>query len=311
MRKSLAISAVLHATAMLWGFVTFNAAPFESAEAQSIPVDFISATDFSKMTAGTPDAAAVTAPKPKVEKIAEKKPAPDAAQKITEKPEIVTASTAEPPPTPEPKKPEPKVKPVPPVAEAKPEKTEKVEQKTDPIAEALKKEETKKETEQKQAEAKPPTPLPPKRPAPPQPKFDAAKVAALLDKREPQRQAATGEVMNTNASLGAPEGKAAELSQSELDAFRARLIKSWNPPVGFLQAGNMSITVRILLKRDRRLAGPPQVLTSGAGAMFESARDSAIRAVYRGEPFDMLRSETYESWRDMEVKFDPSLMFRG
>lgn len=310
MRKSLAISAVLHATALLWGLISFNATPFESAEAQSIPVDFVSATDFSKLTAGTKQAPKAETPKPLVEKVAEKKPAPEPAQKITEKPKIVTASTAEPPPTPETKKPEPKAKPVPAAAEAKPEKTEKVEQKTDPIAEALKKEETKKETEDKQAEAKP-TPLPPKRPAPPQPKFDASKVAALLDKRDPQRQAAAGDVMNASASLGAPSANAPELSQSELDALRARLMQLWNPPIGIQAAGTMVIRIRVILGRDRRLIGPPQVITSGKGNMYESARDSAIRAVFRAQPFDMLRTETFETWRDMEITFDPRDMFRG
>lgn len=310
MRKSLAISAVLHATALLWGLITFNATPFETAEAQSIPVDFVSATDFSKLTAGSRDAPKTDTQKPLVEKVAEKKPAPEKAEKITEKPEIVTASTAEPPPTPESKKPEPKAKPVP-QAEAKPEKAEKVEQKTDPIAEALKKEEKKeKESEQKQAEAKP-TPLPPKRPAPPQPKFDAAKVAALLDKREPQRHAATGDVLNASASLGAPNGNAPQLSQSELDALRARLMQLWNPPVGIQAAGTMIIRIAVTLGRDRRLVGAPRVITSGHGFMFESARDSAIRALYRGQPFDMLRAETFETWHEMEITFDPRDMFRG
>ena len=45
--------------------------------------------------------------------------------------------------------------------------------------------------------------------------------------------------------------------------------------------------------------------------MFESARDSAIRALYRGQPFDMLRTETYDAWHEMEITFDPRDMFRG
>ncbi len=144
MRKSLAISAVFHATALLWGLITYNAAPFEQAEAQSMPVDFISATDFSKLTAGNKSAPKAETPKPLVEKVAEKKPEPEKAEKIVEKPEIVTASAAEPPPTPETKKPDPKAKPVPEAKAEKAEKPEKVEQKVDPIAEALKKEDVKK-----------------------------------------------------------------------------------------------------------------------------------------------------------------------
>jgi len=51
MRKTLAISAVLHATALLLALITFDAKPFEPTELQSVPVEFVSATDFSKMTA--------------------------------------------------------------------------------------------------------------------------------------------------------------------------------------------------------------------------------------------------------------------
>jgi len=292
MKKGLAISSALHAAALLWGLVSFNASPYETAIQESVPVDFISATDFSKLTAGTKDAKKVEDQKPLVEKVDEKKPAPEPAPKVTEKKEIVTASTAEPPPP----------------AESKPEKKEKSEVAPDPIAEALKKDESKKE--EKKTEARP-TPLPPKRPAPQQPKFDAAKVAALLDKREAQRQAATGEAVNRTASLGAPSGNSPELSQSELDALRARLMQLWNPPVGVLNASSTIIRIRILLTRDRKLAGPPQVISSGQGQMFESARDSAIRAVFRAQPFDTLRAETYETWRDMEITFDPRDMFRG
>lgn len=309
MRKGLAISAVLHAVALLWGMITFNASPFESAQAESIPVDFISAKDFSELTAGQRSAPKPTNAKPLVEKIAEEKAPPEEAEKITEKKEIAATATEEPPPAPE-KEPEPKPKEKPKAAEKEPEKAEKAEKKADPIAEALKKDEQKKEEEKKKAEA---TPLPPrKRPPPPdKPKFDPSKVAALLDKREAQRHAATGSTLNQTASLGAPTGRAPELSQSELDALRARLMQLWNPPIGIRNAGEMIIRIRVLVGRDGRLTAPPQVITSGHGNMFESARDSAVRAVFRAQPFDMLRQETYETWRDMEITFDPRDMFRG
>lgn len=311
MRKSLAISAVAHAVALLWGLISFNAAPFETSESQSIPVDFISESQFSKIMAGTPDAPKAEAPKQKVEKVAEKKPVQDSSDKVSEKPEIVTAST-EPPPTPETKKPDPKAKPVQ-QAEAKPEKVEKAEQKVDPIAEALKKEEKKeKESEQKQAEAKA-TPLPPKRPAPPQPRFDPSKIqSVLLDKRDPRRQAMTGQVMNDSSSLGAPMGNSPELSQDEIAALRARISKLWSPPIAFAESG-IRITFRIQIGRDRRLIAQPEVVgtAGGRGQTFEAARDAAIRALLQSQPFDMLRTETFETWRDMEIVFDPSLMFRG
>ena len=73
-------------------------------------------------------------------------------------------------------------------------------------------------------------------------------------------------------------------------------------------SGN-AITVRILLGRDRRLIGGPEVKTSGKGPMYDAARDAAIRALYQAQPFDMLRAETFETWRDMEITFDPRWMF--
>ena len=53
------------------------------------------------------------------------------------------------------------------------------------------------------------------------------------------------------------------------------------------------------------------VLTSGSGQVFTSARDSAVRAVFQGQPFDMLKPDHYDTWKDIEVTFDPKDMFGG
>ena len=84
------------------------------------------------------------------------------------------------------------------------------EQKVDPIAEALKKD-TQKPDPKTQQKAE--TPLPPKKPEPvkPQPKFDASRIAALLDKRDPQRHSATGATLSQTPSLGTPTGRSASL----------------------------------------------------------------------------------------------------
>ena len=120
----------------------------------------------------------------------------------------------------------------------------------------------------------------------------------------------TGEVLNDSSSLGAPTANATELSQDEMAALQARLQRLWTPPIAFAESGTR-ITIRIILGRDKRLVGGPQVLTSGKGPMFDAARDAAVRAIFQAQPFDMLRPETFEAWRDMEVVFDPRFMFRG
>ena len=112
-------------------------------------------------------------------------------------------------------------------------------------------------------------------------------------------------------SLGAPSGSAAQLSQSELDALRARLAQLWSPPAGAKNPDELVVPIRMQLNPDGTLAGPPMVLTSGKTPLFMASRDSAIRAVLRGQPFDMLRPEHYEQWKDIEITFDPRDMIRG
>ena len=290
MRTGLTISTVAHAAFLLWSVFTLAAKPFDSQPMESMPIDIVTADQFSKMTKGQIDAKKAEVQKPLVEKVAEAKPAEELTKKVTEKKEIApTAEQTPPPPT-----------------EAKPEKKpdKAPEAKSDPIAEALKKDEAQKP---KKAEAKPPVPQ--KKPAPPQPKFDPAKVAALLDKRAPQRQAATGATVNSVPSAGTPSGEAAILSQSELDALRARLSKLWNAPTGM--PADLMIVIRVRLRPDGTHAIGPQVLTSGRGPMFEAARDSAVIAILRGQPFNMLRPENYETWKEMDIGFDPSWLSRG
>ncbi|HEY1311530.1 MAG TPA: hypothetical protein VGF02_11325, partial [Pseudolabrys sp.] len=186
------------------------------------------------------------------------------------------------------------------------EKTpEQAQTKPDPIAEKIKKQDEPKQQAKEEL-------LPPKKPPQKQqPKFDADKIAALLDKRDPQRNAATGEELNLAPTLGASTGNAAKLSQSEIDALRQRLISLWNPPVGIQNPQDFVIRIRIQLGKDRKLSAPPVVLSTGTGTLYNSARDSAVRAVFQAQPFDMLKPEHYETWKDMEMNFDPRDMVRG
>jgi outer membrane biosynthesis protein TonB len=281
MRRATAISAGLHAAVLLWATLSFSGKSFDVTPAESLPVDFISEKDFSEMTKGVKDAPKVETPKPLVEKKAEEPPKPieEAKPKITEKKELQAAKEAAPPPAPQPPKP-------------------------DQIAEKLEHQD-----EPKQAKTEP-QPLPPKKPPmKPQPKFEPDKIAALLDKRDPRRNAATGAEANATPSLGTAAGAAAQLSQSEIDALRARLMALWNPPVGMQDASQTQVTIRIRFRKDGTLAIGPQVLTSGSGAQFNAMRDSAVRAVFVGQPYTMLRPEHYEQWKEIDFTFDTRQMF--
>src|SRR3954465_13143682 len=111
MKAGWTISAVGHAALLAWGVISIPPRPLNATPPESLPVDIITATDFSQITNGIKTAAKAETPKPLVEKIAEAKPIEEAnAKVVAKKPEIVaTADKVEPPkPEPEHKKPEPK-----------------------------------------------------------------------------------------------------------------------------------------------------------------------------------------------------------
>jgi len=311
MKTGLTISAIGHAAVLLWAVVSFGAKPPPALPLDSLPIDIISTAEFSELMAGSKTAPKTPAPKPLVEKIAEPKPVDNPAQKVVDKPEIVTASALMPEAPPEPKLPEPKPAPVPQAKpEPKPQEAEKKpEPKTDPIAEALKKDN--KKPEPKKEEAK--IPVPQKKP-PPQPKFDPQQIEqrlALLDKRIPQRQAAAGEILSTTAALGTSTGTAPRLSQNELDALRARLAQCWTLPAGATDAQDLNVEVQILLRQDGSLSAEPRVLNRSSNPFFQVAAESALRAVRTCAPFNFLPVAKYEAWKDIEINFNPQYMFRS
>jgi outer membrane biosynthesis protein TonB len=311
MKRSLIISSIAHVIVLGWGLVAFAARPSDAPPADPLPVEFISSTAYSQLTNGVKNAPkALEKPKPLADKVGDPKPVKELAPKVADKPEIKTDSAAAPAPQAKPvPKPDPK-----PIEKA--EKPKEPKPKSDQVAEALKKDEAKKPPkkppefkpdqiaqELKKDEAKKPRT---------QPKFDANQVAALLDHREPRRQVASAATLNNAASLGAPTGSAAHLSQSELDALRAKLISLWNPPSAISSNPDQYVvTIRIRLTRDHRLLGQPEVLNSGSGPLFEATRDSAVRAVIQGQPYDMLSATTYDMWKEMDINFDPREVFGG
>ena len=277
MRVASAISTGLHAAVLLWALVSFTGKTFEVTPAESLPVDLVSDKDFSEMTKGVKQAPKLEKPKALVEKIGETKPSDEPVPKLTEKPEVKATAqkTLEPQPLPRP----------------------------DPIAEKLKKQD-----EQKQAKAET-QPMPPKKPVHQQPKFDADKIAALLDKRDPQRQAAAGAEINQTLGLGRANATASHLSQSEIDAFRRRITDCWSPPVGLDSAQDLVVVFRVLFNSDGSVKRGPDVIGGKPSAAGPAFAESARRAILQCQPYTMLRKETYDSWQDMELAFKPSDMF--
>jgi colicin import membrane protein len=317
MRVHWIISTIGHASVLLYALVSISAKPLDKPPTESLPVDIISASDFSQITKGTKNAPKAEAPKQLVEKVAEPKPPADnpAPKVVDNKPEIAAAAEKPEPPTPEPVK---KVEPKPPTPQPAPKPPEpkqayakEPEPKIDPIAEAIKKEEKKKADPKPEKKVETPKPEKKVEPPKPQPKFNASQIAALLDKREAQRQSVTGATLSNKPSLGLATANAATLSQNEMDALRARLRDCWSVPVGVAEARDLVVTVRIQFNKDGSLAADPTLMNHGSHPAFQAAAESALRGVRRCAPYSFMPPLKYEAWKDVIVDFDPREMFRG
>ena len=294
MRKSAVISIALHLAILLWAVVAFpTGRALDAPKIVDVPIDIVTPSEFTKIKAGMVDAkdeaplaAKPEAPKPKA--VTEKEP-----------PKPPKAEAVPPPPAPQEKaEEEPK---------AKPEKVERP-----------KEAEAKKEALPKKAEAKPEKPKakPKPKPAPQAEKkkrdVNVDRLAALLNKLPDAAQEARTEDAPPETPRKKVKGQASgtqmTMAVNEIDALRAKIAQCWNPPPGGVGADAIIVKLRLQLNEDGSLIGYPSVANSGSSPFFQAAADSAVRAVYQCQPYE-LPAEKYAVWRDMILNFDPRQMY--
>ncbi|MGY4474074.1 cell envelope integrity protein TolA [Bradyrhizobium sp. USDA 3364] len=293
--KTLAASIVLHVLVIGWGLVSWSTKAYVMPEEESVAVDVISPDQLSHVMAGQKDGKKEN-PKPLVDKVAEAKPVDDTVGKVDEKkPPVVTDMAPQPAPKvekPEDKKPDPPKK-----VENKPKEEPKpVEKKPDPvkpdpIAEAIKKEEKKPPPKPVQQAAKPPPEQKPKDRV-----FDQSKIAALLDKRDPTRAAATGDALNANAALGTAKGKAADNSATWGAMFKQQVERCWKKPYGGIEAQQTEAVFSIKLKRDGSLEGMPVPEGTPSTPYLRVYQESALRAIIECQPYN-LPAAFFDEWK--------------
>ena len=294
MRKSAAISIALHLAILLWVLVVFPAGrPLEAPKIEDVPIDIVSPSEFTQIKAGMVEA---------------KDNTPLTAKPKDQKPKAVTEKEAPKPPKAE------AVVPPPPAEQPN------VEEKPDPKPEKLEKSksaEAKKEPKPKKSETRPDKPKdkPTPKPAPQvdtKREVNADRLAALLNKipdaaREPQ---AINPPQNTPRKpvKGQTSGTQMTIAVNEIDALRAKIAQCWSPPPGGLGADAIIIKLRLQLNEDGSLVGYPTVANSSGSPFFQAAADSAVRAVFQCQPYE-LPAAKYAVWRDMILNFDPRQMY--
>ena len=293
--KTVLASVALHVLVLGWVMLSFSTKALEMQPEDSVAVDVISPNELAKVMAGMKTGKKEN-PKPLAEKIAEAKPVDDAVGKITEKPPVVTETA--PPPQPKVEEKPVEKKPDPPKVVEKPKEEPKpVEKKPepvkpDPIAEAIKKEEKKPPPKPVQA-AKPPEPQKPKIV---ERHFDQTQIAALLDKRDPTRQAAAGDTLNSNAALGLSKGTAADNSATWGAMFKQQVERCWKKPYGGIESQKPEVAFAIRLKRDGTLEGSPVPEGAPATPYLRVYQESALRAIIECQPYK-LPAALYEEWK--------------
>lgn len=284
MRGGVLFSVLLHLAIVVVAVVGLPAPKLEQLEiAQPLPIEIIEIDEYTRIT---------RAPEPEAEPAP---PAPEPEPEPQEAPEPEPQPVAEPTPpadpTPPPPTPEPEPAPTPePDPEPEPEEIVNVAPPTPPAP---------------KVRPTPPAPRQPERPA-----FDPGRIAALLDKmpeeRKPQPTPAPSPQVPDQSRVGAQTS----LSISEVDALRQQISACWSPPVGATNAADLIVSLNIWLNPDGSLARAPEIARGGfALSSFQrAAQDAALRAVRRCAPYRM-PVDKYASWREIEVRFDPSQMF--
>jgi outer membrane biosynthesis protein TonB len=301
--KTLVASVALHVLVLGWAMVSVSTKALEMPPEDSVAVDVISPNELAKVMAGMKTGKKEN-PKPLVEKVAEAKPVDDAVGKITEKAPVVTETA--PPPQPKVEEKPVEKKPDPPKVVEKPkEEPKQVEKKPDPpkvdqIGDTIKKEEKKPPTKPPVQAAKPP-PEPPKQRIVER-HFDQNQIAALLDKRDPSRQATTGDTLNSNAALGLSKGAAADNSATWGAMFKQQVARCWKKPYGALESQKPEAIFAIRLKRDGSLEGTPVPIGTPATPYLRVYQESALRAIIECQPYK-LPAALFDEWKNFEPVF--------
>jgi len=278
MRFSVVASVLLHGCVLGLAFVSLPESWRTHVEPEPIiPVSLIREAELAPKTSIPAAAPKPIEPKPEPEQPApeEIKPEPKPEPKPEVKPEPLPAPKPE--PKPEPVKPEPK-------PEVKPE---------------------------------PPKEKPKPKPKPKEEELDLDALSELVDKaRDKQKPSgAPAEAPVTADKPRAQVGAGDRLSASAEAKMQAAIARCWQTSalIGAPEPEKLVVRLEIRLNRDGTLLNQPRTMNSmeinlSGNRFWKSAEQIAQRAVISCQPYDFLPQESYETWKEMELNFDPSVM---
>lgn len=102
-------------------------------------------------------------------------------------------------------------------------------------------------------------------------------------------------------------GQARDIAPSlmaDILVLRSRIASHWQVPRG----AHGTVVVRIRLNREGRVSEEPLVLNTGSDPVWAHMRDSVIQAIYASQPFDMLKPEDFDNWKEIDFTFVPTVI---
>jgi hypothetical protein len=96
-----------------------------------------------------------------------------------------------------------------------------------------------------------------------------------------------------------------KLDHDELAGFKAHLKECWKPPAVAANARKLTAAVRVALRIDGSLAGPPELVEATASPYGPALVESAMRAVNQCGPYGFLPADSYDTWKRLSLTFSP------
>lgn len=299
----LVTSSIAHVVVLGWGLVSLpTAETHDVSKLEILPVELVRIADVTDVKKGEAKGELKKVIQEETKKKPEPKPEPPKKEVPKEEPKP-KAPGPKPKTKPAPPKVEPEPSPLKPEPKVKPETT--VEEKPqEPKAEA-----PKPIAALPKIKPKPPKKKPVKKTAKKKRSFDSDALKALANKADSATEVRGGE-QDKKASFGSRTGnQAAAMTQSELDALRAQVARCWSPPVGAADASQLVVRIGFGLDRNGEVISGPSPIEYPASSFGLAAVESAMRAVRRCAPYENLPADKYESWKRVNITFDPQDMF--
>ncbi|PCJ27354.1 MAG: hypothetical protein COA94_04125 [Rickettsiales bacterium] len=101
------------------------------------------------------------------------------------------------------------------------------------------------------------------------------------------------------------------LSITENLLVKSQFEKHWRLPVGAINLQDVRVMMRIKVEKDGSITGieiKDVVCPPNSEATCKLVTESAVRAVKQASPLENLLPERYNTWKEFDLNFDPSLM---